>query len=289
MTGQSHLSLARMRFHSDVLSSVMRVTANGVPNNADTNNRTSVAIATSVLRQIGSAPTGKLAGQSLGTGFEQACERFLNATFPVLDHLRPGPWSIDRTGPRKQKGVTGIAQFDQYEHLVAIQRAAKSDSNLAAAIGTDYIIEPDVMVYRAPFDDAAINRSRMVVDEASARHTSMRRLNQAKPILHASISCKWTIRSDRSQNARSEGLNLIRNRKGRVPHAVVVTAEPLPSRIASVALGTGDLDCVYHFALTELEAAVADLGYDDAAEMLAIMVEGKRLRDISDLPLDLIA
>ena len=43
-----------------------------------------------------------------------------------------------------------------------------------------------------------------------------------------------------------------RNRKGNLPHIVVVTGEPMPARIASLALGTGDIDCVYHFALYEL-------------------------------------
>jgi hypothetical protein len=61
----------------------------------------------------------------------------------------------------------------------------------------------------------------------------------------------------------------------------------MPSRLASIALGTGDIDCVYHFALYELQATVQALGLDDAAEMLDVMVKGKRLKDISDLPLDL--
>lgn len=81
--------------------------------------------------------------------------------------------------------------------------------------------------------------------------------------------------------------DLIRNRKGSLPHIAVLTAEPLPSRLASIALGTGDVDCVYHFALHELQATVAALGYSDAADMLAVMVDGGRLKDISDLPLDL--
>jgi len=67
----------------------------------------------------------------------------------------------------------------------------------------------------------------------------------------------------------------------------VVTAEPTPSRLASIALGTGDLDCVYHFALYELQDTLAELGMADAADMLAVMVDGDRLKDISDLPLDL--
>lgn len=95
------------------------------------------------------------------------------------------------------------------------------------------------------------------------------------------------MRSDRAQNARSEALNVIRNRKGRTPHITVVTAEPSPSRLASLALGTGDIDMLYHIALPELQKAVAEVGNDEAITMLNILIEGKRLRDISDLPLDL--
>jgi hypothetical protein len=80
---------------------------------------------------------------------------------------------------------------------------------------------------------------------------------------------------------------LIRNRRGKLPHVVVVTAEPLPSRLSSVALGSGDIDCVYHFALPELRETVNELGLSDSEESLNIMVNGKRLKDISDLPLDL--
>lgn len=70
---------------------------------------------------------------------------------------------------------------------------------------------------------------------------------------------------------------------------MVVTAETTPSRLASIsiALETGDIDCVYHFALYELQTTVKALGMDDAADMLFVMVDGKRLKDISDFPLDL--
>jgi hypothetical protein len=105
--------------------------------------------------------------------------------------------------------------------------------------------------------------------------------------LHASISCKLTIRSDRSQNARTEGLNLIRNRKGHTPHIAVVTGEPMPNRIASLAYGTGDIDCVYHIALPELRQALEELSETSAAETLDLMTDGRRLRDIADLPFDL--
>ena len=60
------------------------------------------------------------------------------------------------------------------------------------------------------------------------------------------------------------------------------------ARIASLALGTGDIDCVYHFALSELREALVEQGREEALELLDSMVEGKRLRDVADLPLDLV-
>jgi len=158
---------------------------------------------------------------------------------------------------------------------------------LAAALGNDYTITPDIVVAREPEEDATINANETLVDMNVARRSDIRKCNNPRPLLHASVSCKWTIRSDRAQNSRSEALNLIRNRKGRLPHVVVVTGEPLPSRLASIALGTGDIDCVYHFALPELIHSANEAGFEDAAELLRIMTDGKRLKDIADLPLDL--
>ena len=61
----------------------------------------------------------------------------------------------------------------------------------------------------------------------------------------------------------------------------------MPSRIASLAMGTGDIDCVYHFALSELIEAVRDTSQEAAIETLAMLIDGRRLRDIADLPFDL--
>jgi hypothetical protein len=192
-------------------------------------------------------------------------------------------WSIIHV--RGQRGL--LPSFDQYDHLAAIDAAARNNPALRVALGSDYLIKPDVVIARDPEEDSVINASSTIVDADCARLTSLRKLNNLKRILHASISCKWTIRSDRSQNSRSEALNLIRNRKGRLPHIVVVMAEPLPSRISSIALGTGDIDCVYHFALPELRESVREMRDEEAGNLLEMMVGGKRLRDISDLPLDL--
>ena len=44
---------------------------------------------------------------------------------------------------------------------------------------------------------------------------------------------------------------------------------------------------VYHFALPELIESVESTEQDEAATLLKTMVDGSRLRDIADLPLDL--
>jgi hypothetical protein len=151
------------------------------------------------------------------------------------------------------------------------------------------LVTPDIIVAKQPIQDQIINAHDTIIEVADdlAHFTPLRASNTSSLSLHASVSCKWTLRSDRSQNARTEGLNLIRNRKGHAPHIVVVTAEPLPTRIASLALGTGDVDCVYHFALHELQKAVQSLSQDGQLDMLETLINGKRLRDISDLPFDL--
>lgn len=144
------------------------------------------------------------------------------------------------------------------------------------------------MAARNLMSDDEINDGIHVVDERVGTYADLRDGEGRRPILHASISAKWTMRSDRAQNSRTEALNLIRNRKGRTPHIVIVTGEPLPSRIASLALGTGDIDCLYHAFLYELIEAVDNLpGREDSAEMVHTLVDGKRLKDITDLPLDL--
>lgn len=275
---------ARKRYHANLLETILTINNNGIPSNADKDSRLSVRIAVGIAEQLQSQIGVRLAGQTSGSEFEAITTSFLQDTYASLSHIRPGEWEIRRIGNRNRMA---IAQFEQYSHLVALDNASKSDPELAAALGNDYTITPDIIMIRHLLEDSTINLRELLVDEAVGRRADIRQANGGKPLLHASISSKWTIRSDRSQNSRSEALNLIRNRKGHLPHIVVVTAEPLPSRLASIALGTGDIDCVYHFALNELIASVEAANAEDAMDSLKIMIDGKRLKDISDLPLDL--
>ena len=179
------------------------------------------------------------------------------------------------------------SDFAQYEHLAYLNLLTESNAQLAAVLGNDYLVAPDVVVYRELYEDDEINEKQKIVDETIGKMADIRKSNGGKPVLHASISAKYTMRSDRAQNSRTEALNLIRNRKGHLPHIVVVTAEPMPNRLASLAMGTGDIDCVYHFALYELVRAVNEVGSEEAKEILDTLVQGRRLKDISDLPLDM--
>jgi hypothetical protein len=241
------------------------------------------AITNGLVRRLGySMKFAPVAGPRKLQFCDIVCE-FLQSSTQIVSPEASTRWTIARWSDV----ITQFRFSSEYAHLVALDRAAKKDPELAAVLGNDYTIAPDIVMVRGLESDESINGNGVLVDGEVSRQASLRESNGGLPLLHASISCKWTIRSDRVQNARSEALNLIRNRKGRLPHVVVVTGEPLPSRLSAIALGTGDIDCVYHFALPELIASVRELELEDTLESLNVMVNGKRLKDISDLPLDL--
>ena len=275
----------RKRYHESLLrEGVLTVDKNGVPSNADKSSKLSIKIALGIANRLMAEIHEKSVGQTSGAKFEQLNMEFLTNTFPKLQNLRPGVWHITKLGNRNSMKTSSFAQ---YEHLDYLNRLTSYDRKLAASMGNDYMVAPDVVVYRETVSDEEINNTEVFVDDTVCTMADLRKKNGGLPILHASVSAKWTMRSDRAQNSRTEALNLIRNRKGNLPHIVVVTGEPMPARIASLALGTGDIDCVYHFALYELVEAVKEIGAEDALEMLNVLIEGKRLKDISDLPMDL--
>jgi len=282
------------------------------PNIADCDSASSVKIAVCMAEILG-LPDGDVAesAQATGANFTTVTKDFVKAAFALLQKWRPGQWTFTTSGR--------LADYYQYEHLGALSELVTKISKLFSgsdeqlplvaegpsprtslevaagelrnSLALDYIVIPDIVVYRSPVDESLLLGETIGEARVSeiAKLTAFRARNvgpQTK-IMHASISCKLTIRSDRAQNTRTEALNLLRNRKGHAPHMVAVTAEPLATRLASLALGSGDLDCTYHIALPELVEATKATGCVDQLDMLQQLVEGRRLRDISDLPLDL--
>lgn len=244
-----------------------------------------MALAAGVARRLPAAEALKMNGSASGRAFERAVEVFIEESLPIF----PDPV----VGRMKVEPGRYISDFAQYAHLDEIQAAVRRNPELEATLGGDYLVKPDLVISWDPLTGEEVIP---VIGTARGTWPTLSPVTTESPggglpILHASVSCKWTIRSDRVQNTRTEALNLVRNRKGRTPHIVAVTMEPLPNRIAAIAIGTGDIDCVYHAALHELRAAAAEIAESDpgVADRLEMMVSSRRLRDIADLPLDLLA
>jgi len=289
----SVLQEARLEYHRNLCQDVLGLRGSATTN-ADSSSASSTQIATALARRIAQNAEVNLrelaaSGQELGRRFTEYTARFLKKAFLSLEHARPGPWVFSTS-----QAEPGIARYEPYTHLAQLQALVdwlrEDKPDVATSFGQDYLIMPDLVIVREPWPDTRLNvdQNDPIVGEGVAEYTPFRKRHPSQAyILHASVSCKWTLRSDRAQNARTEALNLIRNRKGRAPHIVVVTAEPMPTRLASIALGTGDIDCVYHVALPELRLALEETGREDQLDMFNQLVSGARLRDISDLPLDL--
>ena len=273
----------REQFQRAVCLETIFLKGDQTPSIADTSSNLSCSLARSIIEAFGyPVSTGQVSGQTAGSKFETAVSGYVQSAMEVLAHLRPADWIYSVH--------SDISEFIQYRHLATLKELVQKNKDVHTALG-DYVVKPDVLVARRPVTDETINQHKEIVNQKDIAYlTPLRQTNHQipTPILHASISCKLTLRSDRSQNARTEGLNLIRNRKGHTPHIVVVTAEPMPTRIASLALGTGDIDCVYHFGLNELMQAAKDSENEAVQDSLETMVEGGRLRDIADLPFDLV-
>jgi hypothetical protein len=231
----------------------LKASGKPVPNSADSSSETSKALAGRILEYLGVTPKVILPDtpESLGPALERLVREDLEKTLPITDASRL--WCVDH------KKV--IADFSQYAHLGNLKRVIGKNPVLSADLGLDYLIRPDVTVG-------------VTQDPPPAG---------APPFLHAAISCKWIIRSDRVQNIRHEFLQMIRHRRGRLPHLVTVTAEPMPSRIAAIARGTGEVDAVYHIALDALQTAVRDVGSSQQKDDLSECIRQGRLRPYEEL------
>ncbi|WP_051687491.1 NgoMIV family type II restriction endonuclease [Curtobacterium sp. S6] len=286
---------ARRVFHRALLDERVLVVdpGTGAPSNADKDSSSSIRYARAVVDGVGGVPEARRApGHGVRRNFERAVAAYLKSVMRALDVVRPGEWTVRRLGDAADgQGVQDASTvFEQYEHVSGLREAIEAHRDLRALIGHDSsIIAPDVVVARAPVPDSELNATARIVDPMGplASASPLRSAVQSKALLHAVVACKWTLRSDRAEQVRSEARHLIRNRRGRVPHLVLVTGEPMPSRLAAVALGTGDIDCVYHVALHELMDAIDPEADPAGADLLHTMVQGRRLKDISDLPLDL--
>ncbi len=245
-------------FATDLLgwksSSKNKLSWSWVPNSADVDNPASLSLAAAVLEALG-MPNPNALGSTPPTGsppanpgplLEERVKDHLAQELPRLDVQRR--WQVRRGVP--------ITSYAQFQHLTGITTAIAGDPNLRVTLGRDYLITPDVTVG-------------LLDTPTFTPH----------PWLHAAVACKWSIRSDRVQNIRHENRNMIAHRRGRLPHLITVTAEPLPSRLASIARGTGEVDVTYHLAYDELDQAVRSQGSPSQRDEWAEVTGQGRVRD----------
>lgn len=193
----SLLAEARAAFHRKIVQTgVLILDAQGVASNADRSQATSKRLAGHIAQTLQAMIGSKLPPQSAGNYFELAVHEFLVDTFPVLQHLRPGQWSTHHVGTRR--GTYHLSQYVPYRHLSDLAEIIERSPTLVSVLGNSYDIAPDILVVRTPEPDEMINANSLLVDEQVARHTPLRSINQPGGIVHAVVSCKWTIRSDRA-------------------------------------------------------------------------------------------
>lgn len=224
------------------------------PNLADVGSTESLSLAGHIYGQLNVVSSSNVTfsdeSTSDGTALEAGIENDIRRSLETLAPERE--WEISRT-----RNVTDFAQF---AHLGGLQELFKKDATLRATIGRDYQVKTDIWVGVKARSDIGTTQ-----------------------LLHAAISSKWTIRSDRVQNVRHEFTTLLRNRRGRAPHLVLVTAEPLPSRLISITRGTGEVDAVYHVLYDELALSVADSASRAQKEHWDEMIGQRRLRPYAEL------
>ncbi len=108
----------RAFYHKEICERLLRVHKNAekgdYPNNADGDSRISVKIARGILNRLGKNPIyGHLSGQSAGKLFENITKNYIDKSFELLHHLRPGKWHYFIE--------TEISKFEQYRDLAEVE------------------------------------------------------------------------------------------------------------------------------------------------------------------------
>ena len=147
----------RKGYHKKIWKQLLRIRKNKTkgdyPNNADGDSKISVKIAWGITNLITNKPLyGDISGQEAGHIFEQLTKEYIEETFELLSHLRPGHW--------KYSTHTEISKFDQYRDLASLDSLIKTNKELASTLGQDYLISPDIVISREPVDDDTINKEK---------------------------------------------------------------------------------------------------------------------------------
>lgn len=270
--------------------------AHGKPNTSDASDQFSVDLGRALFEAMGVDP-GTVRVEPTGTPLSARVAADLQA-------------EVRRVGSSLQ--VTPeqpLNAFEQYRHVDALKTIKPGSSkNLSQAWGKltkfartkvtsskdssrldDLIAEVDAAL--AADEDArwvllaqAGHESLLKLDVVASRSTNLAQSRQ----LEVGLSLKWSLRTDRAQDCRSQGAKLSSLRRGRMPHFAAVTMEPRPYMLNLLGGGSGEVDCVYHLDLNALTIAVEQTcegqpRRQSALETFQRLVEQRRLRDYDEL------
>ncbi len=140
---------ARKKFHRNLIESGMWVVDSmGVPSNADVGDRskakigkynvsTLIAQRMAALAGVPQTTGSKKMGTSAGVKFEDLIAQFIRDTFPNLQHLRPGAWTVLSLG---NQSSTKASSFAQYEHLEYLMELVNANGKLMTVLGNDMLL-----------------------------------------------------------------------------------------------------------------------------------------------------
>ncbi|WP_407320114.1 NgoMIV family type II restriction endonuclease [Isoptericola halotolerans] len=270
----------------------------GKPNTSDRSKKDSVALGIALFEALGVPHDAQ--GQD-ETGLPFATK--------VADDLRERVRAVGvlhRVQPEQ-----ALNEFQQYRHVGALNELAiepskgylKAWKRLTLEV-TRRVTGPPASVRRASamIDDveaavaAEVDDRRRVVYEMGTESLLNLDVTVADaqygrlPELEIGLSLKWSLRTDRAQDCRSQGAKLSALRRGRMPHFAAVTMEPRPYMLNLLGGGSGDVDCVYHLDLPALTLAIESVygGKHDKSSRRTVgtfqrLVEQRRLRDYDEL------
>ncbi len=245
---------------------------NRKPNLSDSSSSQSVLIAERFFEQLG-VPDGAPEPADAGAGLADlvvsvirdvrpdltsARERHPRA-FSQYEHLAIAEQAIDLEGTGLPRALDGVSA--RLAELAALHPPLQKDlrklQRTVSRIDTTlerYVNNVTALVARSA------RHSLLGLDVAVSRKpTEGARVDRPAEELLLGISCKWTLRTDRGQDAVAQGDRLASHRRGPMPRYGVVTMECRPYYLAIVAEGSAGVDAVYHPALLQVRAALESL------------------------------
>jgi hypothetical protein len=201
------------------------------------------------------------------------------------------------------------AEFEQYHHVGAFDQLSIEPSReyikawAQLTRGVRRQMPPSAI---DGFNSLAESVECAVADEVAARRSVLNGVAQESllhldvtvsnnlvpgyPELDIGLSLKWSLRTDRAQDCRTQGAKLAALRRGRMPHFAAVTIEPRPYMLNLLCGGSGDIDCVYHLHLQALNQAIdlvlrpkTDRKSRRTVDTFDRLIDQRRLRDYDEL------